>query len=69
MHYEKSFFKEMRINMKKILSKKWIRAICFTLAAVSLPVTICGAIIFCGCMDRGFVVTNDLRIRGGECQP
>lgn len=64
MHYEKSFFKEMRINMKKILSKKWIRAICFTLAAVSLPVTICGAIIFCGCMDRGFVVTNDLRIRG-----
>lgn len=50
--------------MKRILSKKWVKAICFILAAVSLPVSVCGAIVLGVCMDRGFKVTDDLRITG-----
>ena len=50
--------------MKRILSKKWVKAICFILAAVSLPVSVCGAIVLGVCMDRGFTVTDDLRITG-----
>lgn len=50
--------------MKRLLRRKWIKVICGILAAVSLPVTICAAIVFGVYMERGCIVTNSLKLAG-----
>lgn len=52
--------------MKRKIRRKFIKAVCFILAAVSLPVTICASIIFGICMDRGFTVTDSLKLESED---
>lgn len=52
--------------MKGIIRSKGLKLVCFILAAITLPMTICAAIVCGYCIDRGFIVTNELRIEGED---
>lgn len=52
--------------MKGIIRSKGLKLVCFVLAAITLPITICAAIVCSYCIDRGFTVTKELRIEGED---
>lgn len=52
--------------MKGKFRGKWLKAICFIMAGVSMAVTLCASIVFAVCICNGFTVTKDFKISGDD---